>query len=96
MVYEPMVSTSHPGKEHGDDILINELLLWMITNHINLTLSVIVVEVPWQQPTCRGEYFTRRTMCQSMHIESTPREGPINEVDLEMNEIINRYLRTKK
>jgi hypothetical protein len=31
-----------------------------------------------------------------MHIESTPREGPTIEVDLDMDEPINRFLKIKK
>jgi hypothetical protein len=31
-----------------------------------------------------------------MHIESKPREGTINEVDLDLDELINRFLKTGK
>jgi hypothetical protein len=31
-----------------------------------------------------------------MHIESTPTEGPTTEADQDMDEPINRFLKTKK
>jgi len=91
-----MVLTTQPSKEHFNYIFIDELLLWIKNNHINLTLFVIVVEVPQQQPTCCEEYSTRHTMQKSMQIESTPREGTTTKGDLEMDEPINKYLKNKK
>jgi len=39
---------------------------------------------------------TRHTMHQRMHIESTPREDTTTKVDLDMDEPINRFMKTKK
>jgi hypothetical protein len=45
-------------------------------------------------------YFDNKTyrciMCQSMHIESTPMEGPTTKADQNMDEPNNRFLKTKK
>ena len=41
-----MVSTNPPGEKHSNDIRTNETLLWVITNHVLLTLFVIVVDAP--------------------------------------------------
>lgn len=68
----PMASTSPTGKKHCNDVFINELLLLEITNHINLTISfVIVVDSPLQQ-FARYEYKTRWTTRERMDVQPTP------------------------
>jgi len=96
MEVEPMVSTSQPGKENCNDIFINELLLWMITNYINLTLFVIVFDAPQWHPTHRGVYMNRRTTRQIIHIQLAPREIQTTELDQEMDDTNNKYMKTMK
>jgi hypothetical protein len=75
---QPMVSTTPPGKKYSNDIRTNETLLQIITNHVLLTLYVIVVDAPIvhqrPRPTTRSS-----TMLEMTHRLPTAEHGPIDE-----------------
>jgi hypothetical protein len=97
MKIQSMVSTNPPGKKHSNDICTNETLPQIITNHVLLTLFVIVVDALVVHQHAHRDTISS-TMLEMKHHHLAPEEGPIVEGDHDecYDDLLMNYIKNKK